>query len=200
MATNTATVRSSAAARPIGTTDDELPEAAVFWRWVGRSIRPVAGWVLFGIGLVMIAIGYLGVSREALVAKQLPYLVSGGILGIAVVGIGAALMAVDQMRRDSGRLDRLEAMVDQLHAVLLARPDAPDLSRLATSGTNGSRASVLDVEPDTTAMALPVGQVYHRPSCTMLDGKDAAEPVSAAAIRRRGLSPCRLCEPGPVEA
>src|SRR5205823_1256673 len=77
--------------------DDELPDTALFWRWVGKATRPVIGWVLTGIGVILIIVGYLGVSREALVAKQLPYLVSGGILGIAFVGFGAVLLGTEDI-------------------------------------------------------------------------------------------------------
>ena len=63
--------------------EEELPDPALFWRWVGKATRPVVGWVLAGLGVIAILIGYLGISRESLVAKQLPYLISGGIGGIA---------------------------------------------------------------------------------------------------------------------
>src|SRR2546423_9205968 len=106
-------------------TEEELPDPALFWRWVGRATRPVVGWVLAGLGVIAILIGYLGISRESLVAKQLPYLISGGIGGIALVGAGAALIATEDLRRFRARLDRLAAMVGDLHGVLLSRPDAP---------------------------------------------------------------------------
>ena len=83
-------------------TDDELPDTALFWRWVGKATRPVIGWVFTGVGVILIIVGYLGVSREALVAKQLPYLVSGGILGIAFVGFGAVLLGTWRVRTGTG--------------------------------------------------------------------------------------------------
>ena len=66
--------------------DSEMPDPALFWKWVRRATRPVWGWILVGLGLLLVLFGYLGISREALVAKQLPYLISGGILGLALVG------------------------------------------------------------------------------------------------------------------
>src|SRR2546421_5825231 len=120
--------------------EEELPDPALFWRWVGRATRPVGGWVLAGLGVIAILVGYLGISRESLVAKQLPYLISGGIGGIALVGAGAALIATEDLRRFRTRLDRLEAMVGDLHSVLLSRADAPSHNGQrpsATSGTTG---------------------------------------------------------------
>src|SRR6266536_1759572 len=79
--------------------DDELPDPALFWHWVLRSTRPVYGWILVGLGFIAVLIGYLGISREALVAKQIPYLISGGIGGIALVGFGAMLVGTEDLKR-----------------------------------------------------------------------------------------------------
>ena len=186
-----------------GLEDEELPDTALFWRWVGKAIRPVIGWVLTGIGVILIIVGYLGVSREALVAKQLPYLVSGGILGIAFVGFGAVLLGTEDIRRDSGRLDRLERMVTELHALLLAHADgSPILADRAAAG-NG-RASDEAVAATATGnvrvLALPEGQSFHRADCVMIEGKPQARPVSAKVVQERGLKPCKLCEPTPAGA
>ena len=173
--------------------DDELPDTALFWRWVGKAVRPYAGWIITAAGILLILIGYLGVSREALVAKQLPYLISGGIGGIALVGIGAVFLGTEDIRRDSGRLDRLEAMVIELHAVLLSRADAPAVEAFSaapdssTAQRNGQAAAIV--------VALPVGQSFHRPDCVMMQGKDNARQVSADDVSERGLKACRLCEP-----
>jgi len=173
----------------------ELPDPALFWRWVGRATRPVWGWLLVGIGFVFVLVGYLGISREALVAKQLPYLISGGIGGIALVGFGAMLVGTEDLKRTQERIDHLERMVDDLHAVLLTRPDAPALGELGSANgeVDDPRGAL---EPGRTRfIALPQGQTYHRPDCSMIQGKGQAEPVTAAVARRRGLKPCRLCEP-----
>src|SRR5436853_3666766 len=137
--------------------EEELPDPALFWRWVGRATRPVVGWVLAGLGVIAILIGYLGISRESLVAKQLPYLISGGIGGIALVGAGAALIATEDLRRFRTRLDRLESMVADLHGVLLTRDDAPT--------TNGQRAPA---GAGDALVALPGGRSFHRPDCAMV--------------------------------
>src|SRR2546428_13143635 len=95
--------------------EEELPDPALFWRWVGRATRPVVGWVLAGLGAIAILIGYLGISRESLVAKQLPYLISGGIGGIALVGAGAPLGATPGLPRFRTPLDRVESTLADLH-------------------------------------------------------------------------------------
>ena len=169
----------------------ELPDPALFWKWVGRATRPVWGWILVGVGFLLVLIGYLGISREALVAKQLPYLISGGIGGIALVGFGAMLVGTEDLKRTYERIDRLEDLVADLHAALLSRPDAPVLSSNGeTAGPSGSSSS-----PSVTLLALPGGRSYHRADCSMIEGKRDAKPVTASAARQQGLKPCRLCEP-----
>lgn len=105
------------------------PDPQVFWRWIGNALRPWVGWILIAAGALCMLIGYLGVSREVLPAKQIPYLVSGGIGGIFLAVLGAYFLGTQQMRNDSGRLDRLEEMVEELHGALLTRPDAPKSSK-----------------------------------------------------------------------
>jgi hypothetical protein len=169
----------------------ELPDPALFWKWVGRATRPVWGWILVGLGFLLVLIGYLGISREALVAKQLPYLISGGIGGIALVGFGAMLVGTEDLKRTYERIDHLEDLVADLHAALLSRADAPALS------SNGEAAGQhrASTSAGATLLALPSGQSYHRADCSMIEGKRDAKPVTASAARRQGLKPCRLCEP-----
>ena len=135
----------------------ELPDPSLFWKWVGRATRPVWGWILAGFGVLAVLIGYLGVSREAIVAKQLPYLISGGIGGLALVGFGAMLIGTEDLKRTQERVDHLEDLVADLHSALLSRPDAPALS------SNGSSAGERTAQAQANLVALPSGS-----SCTPL--------------------------------
>ena len=53
----------------------------------------LAGLVLPVIGLVVIGIGWWGASGTKYTYQQIPYVISGGIFGVALVLIGAALFA-----------------------------------------------------------------------------------------------------------
>ena len=160
------------------------PDPKLLWRWAGRATRPWIGWVFIGVGALLILLGYLGVSREAVVAKQIPYLVSGGIGGVLLCIVGAYFLGTEELRKDSGRLDRLEALVQELHDVLLDRPDAPKAIPAGPTG-NGSKTRVL---------AIRGGETFHRSGCAMVAGKQAEELTQDTA-RTRGLAPCPLCEP-----
>jgi hypothetical protein len=167
------------------------PDSAMFWRWVWDSVRPVLGYVFVGLGLLALLLGWYGASGESLVAKQLPFLISGGLLGIALVVLGNRFLLIEDLRRDSTRIDRIETMVQELHAALLARPDAP--GRIAHSLDASSIAA--ESNGSASYVVLPGGQSFHLQDCPMLEGKERTTTVKAAAAARRGLVPCPLCEP-----
>lgn len=53
-----------------------------------RFLVAVAG-ALMSAGLAAIVLGWMGAARSILVQKQIPYLISGGLLGVALATIGA---------------------------------------------------------------------------------------------------------------
>ncbi len=180
--------------------DDDEPDPRLVWRWVSGAVRPYVGWILIGLGALVMLIGYFGVSREAIPAKQIPYLVSGGIGGVFLAVIGAYFLATQELRRDSGRLDRLEQMVEELHGALLRRPDAPAVTRSSEErgeGSNGTNGAVH--APARRVAVVDGGELFHRLRCAMVEGKDAVEELTPATARKRGLRPCPACTPAPAD-
>ena len=51
----------------------------------------VAGGALVLAGIVLVIIGWVGTSRTVLVAGQIPYVVSGGLLGLGLIFLGGFL-------------------------------------------------------------------------------------------------------------
>lgn len=180
---------------------EDLPDPSLFWRWVGGATRPLIGWGLALIGVVVIIIGWFGISGEAIVAKQIPYLISGGLGGIALVGVGAALIGTERLRQDATRLARLEEMVAELRDVLLTHPDALALPvTTPTTPLAASPGAANNSRPATGSagggpVALATGTTYHRPDCSMVRGKPGVAAVSAQDMKERSLSPCRICDP-----
>ena len=64
-------------------------------------------------GLALVGFGYRGAAPLLLVPLQVPYLVSGGVAGLAVVGAGLALLVV--------HLDRAEAAQERREVARLQR-------------------------------------------------------------------------------
>lgn len=55
-----------------------------------RFLVALAG-AFMSAGLVAIVLGWVGASRSILVVKQIPYLISGGLLGVALATIGGLM-------------------------------------------------------------------------------------------------------------
>ena len=161
---------------------DDEPDPRLLWRWFGKASRPWVGWVFIGIGAFLVLLGYLGVSRESIVEKQIPYLVSGGIGGVLLCVVGAYFLGTEELRKDSGRLDRLEAMVQQLHEALLVEVGAPARPEPSSNGHVPELVAVVG------------GETFHRADCVMAGGKEV-ESVTEGSATSRGLQPCPLCEP-----
>lgn len=171
--------------------DDTEQDSAALWRWLWASIQPYLGYILIAVGALLLLAGYLGVSREVIVARQIPYLVSGGLVGLAAVTLGGRLLLIQDLRRDSGRLDRLEKAVQELHQVLLYRPDAPPLTHGAASpALNGVKAAAT-----TKLLVLPGGESFHRQDCPVVGDKPAGRSVTLETAQRKGLHACPLCQP-----
>ncbi|MBA2281959.1 MAG: hypothetical protein H0W25_12120 [Acidimicrobiia bacterium] len=64
------------------------PEAAERF----RDPRVVIGFVLIAAGAVALIAGYFGVSATLDPGKQLPFIISGGIGGVFLLGAGAAVL------------------------------------------------------------------------------------------------------------
>ena len=166
---------------------EPLPDRREFWHWVWTAVRPVVGWVLAALGALALFLGWYGVSGEALTSKQLPYLVSGGLTGIALVVVASAFLATEDIRRQLSRVDDLQRKVDDLYALFVEDLVAPaPISPPVASGTTDA------------VVALPAGTSYHRADCTLVAGKAEAAVVDARTIRARTLRPCRVCDPAPV--
>lgn len=177
---------------------DDEPDPGLLWRWVAKAVRPYVGWILIGSGALVMLIGYFGVSRESIPAKQIPYLVSGGIGGVFLAVVGAYFLGTQEMRNDSGRLDRLERMVEELHQALLRRPDAPTVTLSTDPAAAGTSSNGVHA-PARRVLVVDGGEMFHRASCAMVEDKPAEE-LTPAVARKRGLRPCPVCTPAPIDA
>jgi hypothetical protein len=59
-------------------------------------------------GAVFLISGWVGVSGTVVLAEQAPYMVSGGLGGIFLLGVGATLWISADLRDEWRKLDRIE--------------------------------------------------------------------------------------------
>ena len=143
----------------------------------------IGGGVLMPLGVVFILLGWLGASRTPLAFEQNDYLISGGVLGLALVISGGfvyfAYWQTVRIRESRQQAADLSGAVARLEALVAA-------GGLAAGG-GGAAGSAAQ-----TFVATANGSIYHRPDCQVVAARDDLEPVDPATT---SLRPCRICEP-----
>jgi hypothetical protein len=134
------------------------------------------GVLLCLIGFVAIFFGWNGAASKNVIMSQFPFLISGGIAGLAVVVIGASMLIVQNAREDRARL---EAVLERL--ITAVEHDAGP-------GRNGT-------QPGSAGMVLAGGASYHRLDCSLPAAREEAHLVPIEQVLSRGLAPCRVCSP-----
>jgi hypothetical protein len=87
--------------------------------WVAVLVRR-AGWLTAGLGVVLLALGWYGISGQSVVAEQLPYLASASIPGAALVIGGLVLAGAERVRRRAAAVDEDTARrIAELHRLLV---------------------------------------------------------------------------------
>ncbi len=72
--------------------------------------RTVAVGLVVG-GLVAVVVAWVLASNTILTFEQIPYLMSGGLIGVCLVAVGATLWLSADLRDEWRKLDRLEEAV-----------------------------------------------------------------------------------------
>jgi hypothetical protein len=150
-----------------------------------RALGPYLGWICGAAGVLLCGLGWYGVSGELYPARQIPYLASATAPGVALIVGGLVLLAA--RTRAAGETPELEQLRLQVAALygLLTEPMPDDDAGPVQTGTP---------EPGAV-LAAPGGGTYHRPGCSLMDGRQDAQRITPAAAADRGLRPCPLCEP-----
>jgi hypothetical protein len=146
-------------------------------RWLA-----VAGGVLMPLGVGLVIIGWYGAAHTSRLFEEVPYLISGGLLGIVLATIGAALYFGYWLTRIVAGERQI---VDGL-ARLEAKLDAAGLEGTAGAGAAPGVSDRL--------VATPTGTMFHRPECPVVADRPASE-LRTVTLPASGMSPCKLCAP-----
>ena len=89
-----------------------------------RLTDPAArtGLLLTATGGAVLAGGWAGLDRATLLSEQIPWIVSGGLGGLALVAVGLHLFSGAGLAAERRRLERVEAAI-------LARHDNAEIDR-----------------------------------------------------------------------
>ena len=174
-------------------------------RWsVNERTLLIAGGVLAPVGVAVVIFGWVGAARTANVYEQIPYLISGGLLGLALVFLGGFLyfahwmtQAVKEQRAGAAAVvdavSRLAEAVERQGSAITALA-APFDGRAPRAGMSGGSTAASGPAPagnGTDLVATGTGTMAHRPTCRVVAGRPGLRAVGAG----EGLEPCRLCHP-----
>lgn len=138
------------------------------------------------VGFLLIFLGWNGAASYDDVPAQFPYLVSGGVAGLALVVLGAAFVVVDNQRRDRAEvqasLRELRDAVDRL---------AGATASIAGLGGNGHARKAEELE--ASGLVVAGTTTFHRPTCRLVEGKDELPLLTVPEAESRGLRGCRTC-------
>jgi hypothetical protein len=118
---------------PAPAAEESAPSTSPARRQAGVSshpaLRPLSpaptyiGIVLVAAGFVLLAVAWGGVAGQSNVALQIPYMVSGGMGGLALIMVGLALVSIATRRRDAAMR---EQQIQLLAAALKALRESDD--------------------------------------------------------------------------
>ena len=143
----------------------------------------VVGSIAAPMGLILIFLGWMGASRTPNLYEQIPYSISGGMLGLGLVFTGGfayfaywMTQLVRATRRDTAETRAVLERIEKLHS----------------SGGDGASSLVAELVAPQTYVATAKGTLYHRPECASVAGRKGLKKVNPSTT---SLSPCKICNP-----
>lgn len=137
-------------------------------------------------GFVAIFLGWNGAASFDRVPAQFPWLISGGVTGLALVVIGASLLVIENNRRDRAAL---MALVEELRLQLEHSPGA-------VSGGNGFAPPTQAVRTIGADTVIAGASSFHDPECRLVADRPDLEAITRDEAADRDLTACRICNPG----
>lgn len=148
-------------------------------RWAGMAGRMGMGFAV--VGFLVILLAWNGAAGLDYAQGQLPYLISGGVGGLGLVVVGAALVVAESNRRD-------RAVLEAQLAELIAAVERLSAGAAATGAVAATVVAVGD--------AVVAGRSsFHDPSCHLVESRPDAAQMSRQQAEQAGLKPCRVCRP-----
>lgn len=136
---------------------------------------------IIGLGFLALYLGWNGAASVDCVACQIPYLLSGGAIGIGLIVVGVGVLFVQTTRRNRAELEeRVDSIREALEHVGAVRPAAGD--------------ATIEI-PAASGQVVAGASSYHLPTCHLVEGREDIELLTIDEAEEEGLSACRICKP-----
>jgi hypothetical protein len=152
-----------------------------FWSRLGGQL----GVAFCLLGFLFLFLGWNGAASRDRVPAQFPYVISGGLAGLALVIVGVGLLIVQNQRADRTALQ--ESIVEVLRAM--------ETAGLSSNGGGQARAEQLAAMAEAAGLVLAGRTAFHHPRCHLAAGREEVRAVSPEDALGEGLDPCRVCDP-----
>jgi hypothetical protein len=178
-----------------------------------KGIRPGDRWTLaaaacLAAGAILLVVAWYDISGTNRLYEQMPYLISAGFSGMALVIVGSALLVASRYDRIERRLAKLvDAVTEPMNDGEGDSAAGPPAGQAAAGHPAGAPLPAAHPPAAATPLELaaegllvtPGGTTYHRPECPLVRDKPAtvADP---GAIASGSLTACPLCDPEPPES
>jgi hypothetical protein len=149
------------------------------WRaFVRDNARMLITFALLAAGVVFVILGWYGAAHTNILTEQIPYLISGGLLGLGLIIVAGVLAAGAVQERSNDELRK--EIAQALAAIGSGMPDRG--VRNDTFSMNGHHVFV-----------VPGGRSYHQPGCPILEGKEGVKELETSQAVASGYAACKLC-------
>lgn len=159
-------------------------------RFDAERILAIASALLLPLGLALILLGWYGAAHTPYLFEQVPYMISGGLLGLGLAVVGGLVYFGSWVARGAAEQRRQNEEVAGL-----LREIREDLRGGAGSASAPSRRAKSD-NGRAPFVATAKGDMLHHPDCTVVAGRGDLRSISATGD---GLAPCTLCNPLDVD-
>jgi hypothetical protein len=149
-------------------------------RWLA-----IAGALLVAVGIPFIILGWYGAAHTPYTFEQIPYMISGGLLGLALTILGGLFYFAFWMTRQVQETHRTAEQTQQVFR---------RLEELAAS--NGHAPGAITAVAGTF-VTTSKGNMFHRPDCVVVKDRTDVRRVTGT---EEGLKPCKICDPLGEEA
>ena len=168
---------------------------------IRNTWQVLAGSILIPVGVASIILAWYGAAHARVDQQQIPYMVSGGFLGLGAIVAGALFYWAHWLYRiyDQADLHHHELMRSQaeLRDALIGAVTGGDhnLNGSSSSVGAGSRSGAsAGSASGGRFVATSSGTNFHRPDCPIV----ARRPNGLREVSDRDadeLQPCRICDP-----